>query len=165
VASGVLACGQQPASKDPGPVPPAIREAKSVFISNGGADAGLFPEPFTGDPGRAYSEFYSDLKAAGQYQLVDDPSEAELVLELRLTSPLGPADPSKLKGASDPLPMLRLVVYDRKTHYILWTITESVDEAILQKTHDRNLDDAIKAVAADFERIGGKTPAPASAAP
>jgi hypothetical protein len=49
--------------------------------------------------------------------------------------------------------MLRLVIYDRKTHYILWTLTESIDVALLQKTHDRNLDDAISAIVAEFQQL------------
>jgi hypothetical protein len=153
---------QQPGPSDLGPIPAAIKASKTIFVSNAGADSGLFPEPFSGDPTRPYSEFYADLKAGGQYQLVGDPAEADLVLEIRLSAPLGPANPNKINGASDPLPMLRLVVYDRKSHYILWTITDSVDEALLQKTHDRNLDDAVKAVADAFERMHGD---PAAAAP
>ncbi|HEY2118708.1 MAG TPA: hypothetical protein VGH37_05940 [Candidatus Acidoferrum sp.] len=30
------------------PVPPAILTAKRIFVSNAGADSGLFPHPFTG---------------------------------------------------------------------------------------------------------------------
>ena len=58
-------------------------------MSNAGADSGLFPEPFSGDPNRPYSEFYAALKAAGQFALVDDPGQANLVLELRLVAPNG----------------------------------------------------------------------------
>ncbi len=153
-----LAAAQQPDYSAPGPVPSAIRAAKMIFVSNAGSDSGLFPEPFSGDPSRPYNEFYNQLKAAGHYQLVDDPSAADLVLELQLTSPSGPQRPSKQNGASDPLPMLRLVVYDRKTHYILWAVTESVEMAFLQKTHDRNLDNAIKAILTDFEAAAGFPP-------
>ena len=39
--------------------------------------------------------------------------------------------------------MLRLSVIDRKTHYTLWALTESIDPANLQKTHDRNFDFAL----------------------
>ena len=154
------AAAQQPDYSAVGPIPPAIRAARTIFVSNAGSDSGLFPEPFTGDPARPYAEFYTWLKAAGHFQLVDDPASADLVLELRLTAPSGPQNPNKPNGASDPLPMLRLVVYDRKSHYVLWAITESVDPALLQKTHDRNLDDAIKAILADFEQVSGTTPAP-----
>jgi hypothetical protein len=150
---------QQSAYTQPGPVPPAITSARTLFISNAGADSGLFPEPFSGDPNRAYTEFYSGLKASGKYEIVGDPSEADLVLELQLTAPNGPSKGSKVNGASDPVPMLRLVVYDRKTHYVLWAMTESIEIAFRQKTHDKNFDEAIAAIVADFEGISGKLPA------
>jgi len=159
VLDAAAAVAQAPSSDPAGPVPPAIRAAKKIFVSNAGSDSGLFPEPFSGDPNRPYTEFYNALKATGQYQLVSDPAQADLVLELRLLAPSGPQNPNKQNGASDPLPMVRLVVYDRATHYVLWAITESVEEAILQKAHDRNLDNAIEATVTDFERVGGTLPA------
>lgn len=152
---------QQPFTTPGGPVPPAILTAKTIFVSNAGADSGLFPEPFSGDPSRGYRELYADLKAAGQFELVDDPASANLVLELGLTAPYGPTNGSKQNGASDPLPMFRLVIYDRKTHYVLWTLTESVELAFLQKTHDRNFDSALEILVEDFEALSGKPiPAP-----
>src|SRR5271163_1708711 len=89
---------QQAAYTQAGPIPPAITAAKTLFISNAGADSGLFPEPFSGDPSRAYTQFYSSLKASGKFQLVSDPSEADLVLELALTAPNGPSNGSKVNG-------------------------------------------------------------------
>lgn len=152
------AVAQQTLPPSPAPVPTALRAARTAFVSNAGSDSGLFPEPFSGDPDRPYATFYQDLKTSGQLQLVNDPSAADLVLELRLFAPNGPSNPQKVKGASDPLPMLRLVIYDRKTHYALWAFTESVEQAYLQKTHDRNLDDAISRLVADFERICNPPP-------
>jgi hypothetical protein len=55
--------------------------------------------------------------------------------------------------------MVRLVVYDRKTHYVLWALTESIEIAFRQKTHDKNFDDAIAAIVNGFESISGKLPA------
>jgi hypothetical protein len=147
---------QLPVSPAAAPVPPAIKSAKTLFISNGGADSGLFPSPFSGTSDRPYSEFYVNLASDRAHQLVSDPSEADLVLELRLLAPAGPQRPNKQNGASDPLPMLRLIIYDRKTHYVLWTLSESVEFALLQKTHDRNLDDAVRAIAADFRELTRK---------
>lgn len=144
---------QVPVGPSTAPIPRAIQTAKTLFISNGGADSGLFPSPFSGSPDRPYAEFYADLASDPAHRLVSDPSEADLVLELRLFAPAGPQRPDKQNGASDPLPMLRLVIYDRKSHYVLWALSESVEVAILQKTHDRNLDDAIRAIAIDFQQL------------
>jgi hypothetical protein len=165
LVSGALATAQAPAGDAYAPVPPAIRAAKKLFLSNAGSDSGLFPEPFSGGPSRPYMELYNGLKATGHYELVNDPAQADLVLELRLMAPAGPQNPDKQKGSSDPLPMLRLVVYDRATHYVLWAMTESVEGAYLQKTHDRNLDLAIAALVGDYESVSGTLPAnaPASA--
>jgi hypothetical protein len=152
---------QTPANTQGGPVPPAIVAAKSIFVSNAGSDSGLFPAPFSGDPDRPYKQFYAALKATGDYTLVSDPSQADLVLELRLTAPYGPTSPNKQNGAADPLPMFRLVVYDAKTHYVLWTVTRSIDVAYLQKTHDRNFDEALSNLLNQFLQVAGKLPVPA----
>jgi hypothetical protein len=144
------------------PVPAAIRTATRIFVSNAGADSGLFPSPFSGDPNRGYNELYAGLKANGGYELVADPGEADLVLELQLTAPVGSThsmNTNKINGASDPVPMFRLTVYDRKTHYVLWAFTESIEIAYLQKTHDRNFDDALNAVLLEFESLSGKAQA------
>jgi hypothetical protein len=142
------------------PVPPALAAARNVFISNAGADSGLFPAPFSGDANRGYAEFYNGLKSSGAFSIVSDPSDADLVLELRLIAPYGPTNANKQNGAADPLPMFRLTVYDRKTHYVLWTVTQSVDFAFLQKTHDRNFDQALTAVLNSFLQVAGKPPVP-----
>jgi hypothetical protein len=155
------ALSQQPATAPQAPVPSALRTATRIFVSNAGADSGLFPSPFSGDTSRGYTQLYAGLKANGQYQLVDDPSDADLVLELQLTSPSGSTrsiDVNKINGAAEPVPQFRLVVYDRKTHYILWTLTRSIEIAFLQKTHDHNFDDALTMLLLEFESLTGKTP-------
>jgi hypothetical protein len=142
-----------PIAPPPPSVPPGLLTARTVFVSNAGADSGLFPSPFSGDPDRAYQQFYAAIQTWHHYQLVSDPTQADLVLELRLTAPYGPQSPNKSTGASDPLPMLRLVIYDRRTHYILWALTESIDKANLQKTHDKNFDVALEELTNDLKRL------------
>jgi hypothetical protein len=134
-----------PASSIPAP----ILNARAVFLANGGADGGLFPEPFSGDPNRGYFTLLSQLKSAGKYDLVSDPGQADLVMDIQLTAPNGPRQGGKQLGAADALPFFKLVIYDAKTHFALWTITEPIEWAILQKTHDRNFDDAVARISAD----------------
>ena len=163
---------QMPTTSQPGLIPPALTTSKTIFVSNAGANCDLFPgvfiegselpHLFTGDQDRPYTEFYAALKANGDYTLTGDPAQADLVLELRLFAPNGPSDPNKVAGASDPLPMFRLVVYDRKTHFVLWAFTQSIDIAFLQKTHDRNFDDALNAILLEFEALSGNAPHPAA---
>lgn len=45
------------------PVPPGVFSAKKVFVSNAGADGGLFPHPFSGGPERGYNNFYAAVQA------------------------------------------------------------------------------------------------------
>ncbi len=153
------AFAQMPAYDQAGPIPPAITAARTIFVSNAGADSGLFPEPFSGDPDRPYTEFYSALKTTGDYTLVGNPAQADLVLELRLFAPYGPTNANKQNGTADPRPMFRLVIYDGKTHFILWTVTSSIELAYLQKTHDKNFDIALTEILNQFLKIAGKPPA------
>jgi hypothetical protein len=157
--SGVFAVGQEPVAPASAPIPPLLLNAKKVFISNAGADSGLFPHPFSGDPDRAYNQFYANVASWGRYQFVATPAEADLVFELRLNAPNGPTNADKSKGASDPLPMFRLVIYDRPTHYALWALTESIAPATLQKTHDHNFDEALASLVLDAGRLTKSLPA------
>lgn len=154
--------GQQTPASAGGPVPAAILSAKTIFISNGGSDAGLFPSPFSGDENRPYDEFYKGLQMDSHVQLVSDPAQADLVLELRLLAPYGPTNANKVQGAANPQPQFRLKIYEGTTHYVLWTLTQSIPVAILQKTHDRNFDDALTQLVKDFEALGQTAPAAAS---
>lgn len=144
------------------PIPREILTAKKIFISNVGVDSGLFPHPFSGGVDRAYNQFYSAVGAIGRYELLASPAEADLVLQLRLTAPYGPMNADKQKGASDPLPMFRLEVIDAKTHFVLWALTQSIEQAALQKTHDHNFDEALGEIVNDFKRLSapaaGATP-------
>jgi hypothetical protein len=159
LVSPLAVSAQQPASVPIAPVPQQLLAAKKVFISNAGADSGLFPHPFSGDPDRAYNELYANVESWGRYQLVDTPAQADLIFELQLTAPNGPANANKQNGASDPLPMIRLVIYDRPTHYILWALTESISPAQLQKTHDHNFDEAVATLVLDAGRLTKSLPA------
>jgi hypothetical protein len=153
-----LAPAQDPTGPIRGPVPPAILTARKIFVSNAGANSGLFPKPFSGNTDRAYNQFSAALKAADLFELVSDPSDADLVLELQLLAPTGPTNADKQKGASEPVPEFRLTIYDRKSHYILWTLSESIGVALLQKTHDRNFDQALSNLLFDFQKLTGKIP-------
>ena len=135
------------------PVPAELLSAKRIFVSNAGADSGLFPHPFSGDSSRGYSELFAALRGLGQYELVPSPSQADLVLELRLVAPSGPKEASKIQGSADPMPMFRLVVYDRPSHYVLWTFTDSIEMAMKQQTHDRNFDESISTLVAEFQAL------------
>jgi hypothetical protein len=156
--ASTIACAQIPTYKEAGPVPPALAAAKTIFVSNAGSDSGLFPA-FSGDENRAYTGFSAALLKTRAYALVGDPSQADLVVELQLTTAHSLGDATKNYPGLQP--QFRLVVYDRKTHYILWTFTQLIDMAILQRNLDRNFDDALALLLNQFLQVAGKTPAPA----
>lgn len=152
---------QQPPAPQPypsGPVPPAMVNAKSLFIANGGADSGLFPHPFSGDQNRGYDEFFAEIQRTGEYRIVSDPAQADLVLDIELQAPLGPQSPNKEYGAADPLPQFRLTVYDARSHFRLWVIGETVETAMKQETHDRNFDEAVSNLVSDFQALTHPVP-------
>ncbi len=165
-AASAAAFAQIPAPAQDGPVPPAIAAAKSIFVSNAGSDIDLFPGIhseghqllylFSGDEDRPYSEFCSALAATGDYKLPGDPSQADLVLELQLR-----AHPAPDLSAPGPLAELRLIVYGGQSHYVLWTITQAIEPANLQKNRDKNLDEAITNLLNQFLQVAGKLPATA----
>ena len=139
------------------PVPAALTSAKTIFVSNAGADAGLFQGAFSGDQSRGYNELYGTLQQSGKYQLVGDPSQGDLVLELRLEAPPGRNNASaKAHNLADPVPQFRLVAYETKTHYVLWALTSEIEFAYSRKNHDRNFDQALSNLIGAFEQVTGK---------
>jgi hypothetical protein len=137
------------------PVPALLLNARKVFISNGGADAGLFPHPFTGTQDRAYAFVYHALSAGKRFQVVASPADADIVLQIQLLAPLGPLGDNKQKGTTDPEPTFKLTVFDRPTHYIVWTLTQTVDQALRQETHDANFDAALTSILSQLELVAG----------
>ena len=143
------------------PIPPALLNSKTVFISNAGGPSGLFPHPFSGAPDRGYSQLYAAVKGWGRYALVDDPTNADLIFQIDLTAPVGAAKGSKQYGASDPLPEFHLIVYQRSTHVILWALSQSIEGAFVQKTHDENFDAALATLTSDLKAlVAAPTPTP-----
>jgi hypothetical protein len=150
LCASVLAAAP-PKQVPPAPVPAQILAAKKVFVVNAGADAGAYPTAaFSGKPERAYNTFYAAMKTWGHYQLVGVPSDADLLLEIRLTARPGPV----LHGDTTSLDsQFRLVIRDPKTQAMLWAMTEPVESAVLQGNRDKNFDQALARIVADLQRL------------
>jgi hypothetical protein len=142
LCSPLTGLAQQSATTPQGPVPPAILAAKKIFLSNSGASSSFY----SGGPNRAYNQLYAALQGSGFFEMAGDPSDADLVLELQFSEP-GP-------GATT----FRLLIYDRKTHFLLWTLLEPITFCNRQKTCDSNFDDALPVLLLNFERLAGKSP-------
>jgi hypothetical protein len=140
----------------PAPIPAQILEAKKVFVANAGGDDPSPDDPeLSGDPDRAYNQFYAAMKTWGRYELVSAPADADLWFEIRFTMP--PATRAVFKGdtvGTAPFdPQVRLVIRDPKTNAILWGFTEHVAWAILKGNRDKNFDLALARIVSDVQRL------------
>jgi hypothetical protein len=140
--SAFAALAQQPATTPPGPVPPAILAAKKIFISNSGS----YSHTYSGGQDRAYNQLYAALQGSGFFETVSDPSDADLVLELQIF------DTSSVSA------VFKLLIYDRKSHFLLWTLLEPISDCSRQKTCDANFDEALPVLLLNFEKLAGKSP-------
>ncbi|MFZ0335992.1 MAG: hypothetical protein WAN10_18725 [Candidatus Acidiferrales bacterium] len=129
------------------PLPSQIHSAKTVFISNAGAD-GTAAEALQQikDADAPYEEFYAAMKAWGRYALTDSPSNADLVLEIHFTDPLTSCGKVDLNA-----PQLALTIIDAKAHFTLWTFTEPVKGAFRASTFKRNLNAAVNQLVGDVK--------------
>ncbi len=139
-----VAIAQQPQPATP-PVPSKILEAKKVFISNAGIDVAS-PVVFerTG-PNEPYNQFYFAMQRWGRYELVGAPSDADLVLQLRITSPLSSCQTYE--------PQIALTILDSNTHFVLWTVTKRVKDARLKDNWDKNLKESIGDVVDELKQF------------
>ena len=137
------------------PVPPQIATAKHVFISNGGQDTGRLDD-YSGHQDRCYNQFYAALKGWGRYQLADGPGDADLVMEIRFANP--PTSVNVVKGdAMFPFddPRFTLTIFDAKTHFVLWSLTEHAAPARLKSNRDKNFDQGLANLVDDLKQLAG----------
>jgi hypothetical protein len=142
--SAVAALTLQSLNAQKGPVPSAILTAKTVFVSNVGPDTEDMSAYVSREPNRVYDDFYTALKNSGKFEIIGDPSDADLVLEPRVAN--------QHDGAA----YLTLVIYDRKTHYVLWTLTQRIKNCNGEKACIDHYHAAIPALLLDLEKLAGK---------
>lgn len=139
------------------PIPRQILAAKKAFIANAGGDERPDDSIFNGGPQRVYDGFYAEIKAAGRYEIVDTPADADLLFEIGFTAPMV----SGVAARRDSLetkpfdPQLRLTIRDPKTNALLWAFTEHVQWAILQGNRDKNFDQALARIVRDLQSLSG----------
>jgi hypothetical protein len=120
------------------PLPSQILTAKKVFVANTGE--GYDSRAWSGGPDRMYNEFYAALKSCGRYELVTAPADSDLLM--------------KVNVVSNPLEwQFQLMLLDPKTQTPLWTIYEPIKITGLQKTRDKNFDDAINKLVGDLKAL------------
>ena len=86
LASTPLTRAQQTSITAPAPIPPQITSAHTVFIANGGGTN--YFNAFTGGADRGYSQLFTTVQQWNRYQIVDSPSQADLIFEIHAVAPL-----------------------------------------------------------------------------
>lgn len=115
----------------PAPIPAPILSAHKVFIANAGMDAvsleflGYVQMP----PTEPYDALYAGIESWGKYQLVSDPSAADLVFEIR----------SQEHSPGTAAFQSTVSILDAKTHFLLWSVTQPVQLAVRRETWRRNI--------------------------
>jgi len=152
---------QTPASASPSsaavPAPPQTSGLPKVFISNlPGADK----LSASGGPGEAYNTFYAAVKKSGQFELVSDPVQADLIFELRYTMPwqcvnqIGNAAHESLE-TEDYAPHITLTIWDPKAHAMRGTYATDIKRAWLKKTVIKNYQQAFETLVQRAETAPG----------
>ncbi len=137
------------------PVPKQIQTAQTVFIANGGDTSQLFPDVFSGGPDRPYVQFYSIMQKWGRYQIVSSPDQADLVMEISISNPMGPENSPANDAPGTDDPQLRLKILDPHTHIALWTLTSHVElhAFSLKSSRDQEFDIAVGKLGEELERL------------
>ena len=145
----------------PAPVPTAITSAHKVFIANAGMDAFSLQafQELSLSGTNAYDSLYAAVKGWDNVQIVSSPGDADLVIEIRFTAPLvggGNHDAwafQHILANTSWQFQTELTLYDAKTHFPLWTITQPVRPANLKGTWRKNIADANAALAGDLKTL------------
>jgi hypothetical protein len=155
-AVAVAAQAKVPATTPVAPVPPQIVAAQKVFISNGGSDCiGKVQDQLGGDPNEAYDEFYAGMKQLARYELVSDPGQSDLVFELHFS-----CQPAVSPTISDFDGQFRLTIYDAKSRFAIWVLSEHMEIAFRSATAKKNFKSSVAALVNDVKTLAapGATP-------
>ena len=145
----VSATAPQSSGPPAAPLPTALGTAHKLFLGNAG-------DQDNEDCLRAYNDLYAALKGLGRYQLVNDPSGSDLVLELHYEFSLG----AGVNGGSNTPRQFRLLLLDPKTHFVLWALVERTNFAALERNRNKNLDEVVGVLATDLDQLlSAKPPA------
>ena len=121
----------------PAPLPTAIVNAHTVFLSNkGGSDL-------------AYDAFYQAMKGWGKYQIVGSPDDADLIVELSYEVVNGGTrvwstrntynNTTQVHSTQIIDPQLILTIYDARTKNSLWSTIDHRRLARLEKNREKEM--------------------------
>lgn len=128
-------------------MPVQIVSGRKVFISNGGSDvSSQYSFRLYGLPAQVYGPFYSAMQNWGHYELVATPGEADLVFQIKSSNT--PTSYFQLEAA----------IFDARTHFLLYSVSEPVNIANRKATWVKNFSKAMDALMDDIKELA--VPAP-----
>ena len=140
-----------PATATAPPLPAALTHATTIFLGNAG-------DQENGDCLRAYNDLYTFLSHLGHFKLVEDPNQADLLLELHYEISFGNAINTNKNLSGSSVRQFRLVMIDPRSHAVLWSLTERTNYAFFKKNRNKNLDEIVGALEQDFSSLVAGTP-------
>ncbi|HME13315.1 MAG TPA: hypothetical protein VKF79_10665 [Candidatus Acidoferrum sp.] len=142
LSATTIATAQTPAPS--APLPAQLSTAKKIFLSNasGKSYSGMAASDLT------YNDFHSALKSWGRYELASTPSDADMIFEIRYEAPFGPSN----GGNSVEFPEAMLVIFDPKTHVVLWAFSEPL-VSTKHKSNEQHLADTLNNLLNDVKRL------------
>jgi len=152
LASTPLTRAQQTRTAVPAPVPPQITSARTIFVSNGGGTN--YFNAFTGGVDRGYSQIFTALQQWNRYQIVDSPSQADLIFEIHAVAPAVTVAGNEGSIAYNPQLILRIL--DAKTNALLWTTTANVKAAGGQNSRDKGFDESVAVLVDRVRQLTGE---------
>jgi hypothetical protein len=148
----ILAKAQRTASVASALPPPQITASHTIFISNGGGTN--YFNAFTGGADRGYSQLFTALQQWNHYQIVQSPSQADLIFEIHAIAPA--VDTGGYNGVLVYNPQLILRIIDSKTNALLWTATSNVKAAGGQKSRDKGFDQSVAVLVDHVRQLSGE---------
>ena len=133
------------------PLPSLLGSATKLFIGNAG-------DQENADCLRVYNDFYQGMSALGRFQLVGDPGQADLVLELHYEIALGQAVASHDTNSS--VRQFRVVLIEPHTHVVVWSLTERTNYALFQSNRNKNLGETVGVLVKDLGSLLNVQPVP-----
>jgi hypothetical protein len=141
------------------PVPAQIATARTVFLTNAGADAN-----FPLDETQAYNSVLASLQSWGHYRFVNMPAQADLVFQLHDIAPITQLTGNRGGVYSVTSPAFQLTVIDPRTNLALWTVTSPVYAAGNKTARERWLALSVANLTSRIKVLAGTPLTPAETA-
>ena len=149
ITTADVSAAQQPVNSPSAPIPARIFSARKIFISNATGEIPMPPETLD----LAYNEFYAAMKSWDRYEVVADPSDADLVFELRFHYSVGPTGVVQGSGGSTEDFQLRVSILDSRTRTILWAVSKSIPQSNKKEKSRQFFDQAMAALVDNLKKL------------